>query len=119
MLSRFHLPLRQVDEVDAGVGEADGGELDAAAPEGAEAEGGADGVGADDGLGAEGGVFVDDEVFEGEAGEREEVEDDSVEVDGAAEAVADAGGDAVLVAVDADVGGSRTSRRTARAAKAR
>jgi len=39
-----------VDEVDAGFVEADGGELDAAPPEGAEAEGGTDGVGADDGL---------------------------------------------------------------------
>ena len=77
MLSRFHLPLASVDEVDAGVGEADGGELDAAAPEGADAEGGADRVGADDGLGAEGGVLVDDEVLEGEAGEREEVEGDA------------------------------------------
>ncbi len=96
-----------MDEVDAGFGEADGGELDAAAPEGAEAEGGADGVGADDGLVAEGGVFVDDEVFEGEAGEREKVEGDSVEMDGAAEAVADAGGDAALIAVDADVGGQQ------------
>ncbi len=76
-----------MDEVDAGVGEADGGELDVAAPEGAEAEGGADGVGADDGLVAEGGVFADDEVLEGEAGEREEVERDVVEVDGTAEAV--------------------------------
>ena len=96
------LAVGEVDEVDAGVGEADGGELDAAAPEGADAEGGADGVGADDGLGAEGGVFVDDEVFESEAGEREEVQADPVEMDGAAEAVADAVGDALLIAIDAD-----------------
>ena len=96
------LAVGEVDEIDAGIGEADGGELDAAAPEGADAEGGADGVGADDGLGAEGGVFVDDEIFEGEAGEREEVEADFVEMDGAAEAVADAVGDALLIAIDAD-----------------
>jgi len=100
-----------VDEIDAGVGEADGGELDAAAPEGTDAEGGADGVGADDWLGAEGGVFIDDEVFEREAGEREEIEDDSVEVDGAAEAVADAGGDASLVAIDADVWGKQDQQK--------
>ena len=71
-------------------------------PEGADAEGGADGHGADDGLGAEGGVLVDDEVGEGEAGERKEVEGDVVEMDGTAEALADAGGDAVLEAADVD-----------------
>ena len=102
----FEIPLAvgEMDEVDAGFGEADGGELDAAAPKGAEAEGGADGVGADDGLVAEGGVFVDDKVLKREAGEREKVEGDFVEMHGAAEAVADAGGDAVLIAVDANVG---------------
>ncbi len=65
----FEIPLAvgEVDEVDAGFGEADGGELDAAAPKGAEAEGGADGVGADDGLVAEGGVFVYNKVFKREA----------------------------------------------------
>ncbi len=92
----------EIDEVDAGVGEADGGELEAAAPEGGDAEGGVDGVGADDGLVAEGGVFVDDEVFKGQAGEREEIEGDLVEVDGAAKAFADAVGDAALVAVETD-----------------
>ena len=66
-----------VDEVDGGRGavvagaEGDAGELDAAAEEGADAEGGADLAGAEDGFVAEGGVFVDDEVFEGEAGEGE------------------------------------------------
>src|SRR5258708_2711149 len=54
------LAVGEVDEIDAGVGEADGGELDAAAPEGGDAEGGADRVGADDGVGTECGVFVDD-----------------------------------------------------------
>ena len=96
------LAVGEVDEVDAGVGEADGGELEAAAPEGGDAEGGVDDVGADDGLVAEGWVFVDDEVFKGEAGEREEVEGDLVEVDGAAEAFAYAVGDAALIAVEAD-----------------
>ena len=102
-----------MDEIDAGLGEADGGELDAAAPEGAEAEGGTDGVGPDDGLRAEGGVFVNDEVLECEAGERKEIEADFVEVDGAAEAVADAGGDAALVAVavDADVWGKQDQQK--------
>ena len=85
----FEVPLAvgDVDEVDAGVGEADGGELDALSPEGADAQGGAHGVGADDGLAAEGGIFVDDEVFESEAGERQQVQGDVVEVDGTAEAV--------------------------------
>ena len=96
------LAVGEVDEVDAGVGEADGGELDAAAPEGADAKGGADGVGADDGLGAECWIFLDDEIFENEAGEGKEVQADFVEVDGAAEAVADAVGDALLIAIDAD-----------------
>ena len=96
------LAVGEMDEVDAGVGEADGGELEAAAPEGGDAEGGVDDVGADDGLVAEGGVFVDDEVFEREAGEREEIEGDLVEVDGAAEALANAVGDAALIAVEAD-----------------
>jgi hypothetical protein len=96
------LTVGEVDEIDAGVGEADGGELYTAAPEGADAERGADGVGADDGFGAEGGVFLDDEVFEDEAGEGEEVKADFVEMDGAAQAVADGVGDALLIAIDAD-----------------
>jgi hypothetical protein len=97
------LPCRSVDEVDAGlVGEADGGELDAAAPERAEAEGDADGAGADNWLGAKGGVLVDNEVFEGEAGEREEIETDLFEMDGAAETIADAVGDALLIAAEVD-----------------
>jgi hypothetical protein len=96
------LAIGEMDEIDAGVGEADGGELDAAAPEGADAKGGTDGVGADNGFGAKGGVFVNDEIFEDEAGEGEEVEADFVEMNGAAEAVADAVGDALLIAIDAD-----------------
>jgi hypothetical protein len=96
------LAVGEVNEIDAGIGEADGGELDATAPEGAEAKGGADGVGANDRFGAEGGVFVDDQIFENEAGKREEVQADPVEMDGAAETVADAAGDAALIAVDAD-----------------
>ena len=91
-----------MDEIDAGVGEADGGEFDAAPPERAEAQGGADGVGTNDRLGAKGRVFVDDEIFEGEARKGKEIEADLVEMDGAAEAVADAVGDALLIAVDAD-----------------
>ena len=66
------LAVREMDEVDAGVGEADGGELEAAAPEGADAEGRVDGGGTDDGLVAECGVFVDDKVFEREAGDEDE-----------------------------------------------
>jgi len=94
----------EVNEVDAGgFAEADGGELDAVAQERAEAKGCTDGGGADDGFGAEGGVFVDDEVIEREAGEREKIEADVVEMNGAAEAVADAGGDSFLVAIEADV----------------
>jgi hypothetical protein len=96
------LAVGEVDEIDAGVSEADGGELDAAAPERGDAEGGADGVGADDGFGAECGVFLDDQIFKDEAGKWEEVEADFVEMDGAAEAVADAVGDALLIAIDAD-----------------
>ncbi len=105
------LPCCGVDEVDAGVREADGGELDAAAPEGADAKGGADGGGADDRLGAEGGVFVDDEVLEREAGERQEIETDPVEMNGAAEAVADAVGDAPLIAIDADERGKKDEEK--------
>jgi hypothetical protein len=92
----------EMDEVDAGVGEADGGELEAAAPEGADAEGRVDGSGADDGLVAEGGVFVDDEVFEGEAGEREEIQGYPIQMDGTAEAFADACCDALLIAIETD-----------------
>jgi hypothetical protein len=96
-------PFRGVDEIDAGlVGEADVGKLDAAAPEGADAEGYANGAGANDGLGAEGGILVDDEVFKREAGEREEIQTDFVEVNGAAQAGADAVRDALLITVDAD-----------------
>jgi hypothetical protein len=91
-----------VNEVDAGVSEADGGEFDASAPERADTQGGTDGVGADDRLGAESGVFVDDESFEGEAGKGEEIQAYLVEMDGAAEAGADAVGDALLIAIDAD-----------------
>jgi hypothetical protein len=96
------LSIGEVDEIDARVGEADGGELDAAPPEGTDAKGGADRVGADDGLGAEGGIFIYDKVFEGEAREGEEVKADFVEMDGAAETVADAVRDASLIAIEAD-----------------
>ena len=89
-----------VNEVDAGFGEADGGELDLAAPEGRDAHAGVDKVGADDGLGAEGGIFADDQVLDGKAGEREDREGDAVEVNGTAEAVTDGGGDAALKAAD-------------------
>jgi hypothetical protein len=107
-----------VDEIDAGlVGEADGGELDAAAPERAEAEGDANGAGADSGFGTEGRVLVDDEVFEGEAGEREEIEADFVEMDGAAQAVADAVGDALLVAVEADERGEQNEEKNRQSGK--
>jgi hypothetical protein len=99
---KIPLPRRGVDEVDAGVSEADGGEFDASAPERADTQSGTDGVGADDRLGAEGGVFVDDEFFEGEAGEWEKIQAYLVEMDRAAEAGADAVGDALLIAVDAD-----------------
>ncbi len=100
----FEVPLAvgEVDEVDAGIGEADGGELDAATPEGADAQGGSDGVSADDRLGTECGVFVNDEIFENEAGEGQEIQADLIKMNGAAEAVADAVGDAPLVAIDAD-----------------
>jgi hypothetical protein len=91
-----------VNEIDAGVAEADGGELDAATPEGADAKRSADGVGTDDGLGTEGRIFVDDEIIEGEAGEREEIQADLVEVDGAAEAVTDAISDALLITIEAN-----------------
>ena len=102
----FEVPLAVggVDEVDAGLVEADGGEFYAPGPEGADAKGGSDGTGTDDRLGAEGGVFADNQIFKGEAGEREQIEGDAVEMDGAAEAVADAGSDAALEAVDADEG---------------
>ena len=92
----------QVDEVDAGVKEGDAGELDVAPPEGGEAEAGADLVGADDRLIAKGGVFIDDEIFNGEAGRGEHGEGDGVEVDGAAERGGDAGGDLAAEAIHAD-----------------
>ena len=92
----------------------DGGELDLAAPEGGDAQVGVDGHGADDGLVAEGGVLADDEVRDGEAGEGKEGEGDVVEMDGAAEALADAGGDAALVAVDADEGRDEREEEKAR-----
>ncbi len=100
----FEIPLscRGVDEVDTGVSEADRGELDAPAPERTDSQGGADGVGANDGLGAECGILVDDEILKGEAGEGEEIQADLVEVNGAAEADADAVCDALLVAIDTD-----------------
>jgi hypothetical protein len=96
------LAVGEVDEIDAGVGEADGRELDPAAPQGGDAQGGADGVGADDRFGTEGGVFVDNQIVEDEAGEREQIEAHSVEMDRAAEAVADTVGDALLIAIHAD-----------------
>jgi len=82
--------------------EADGGDLDLTTPERADAEGGFDLVGLDDGLAAEGGRLADDEVFEGEAGYGKDVEGDAVEMDGAAEALAHVGGDAVPEALDAE-----------------
>ena len=98
----FDVPLAVggVDQIDAGLFQADPGELDLFAVEGGDAEGRLDLVGADDGLGAEGGVFGDDEVCELEAGEGKKDEGDAVEMDRAAEAGADAGDDAALEAVD-------------------
>jgi len=97
-----------VDEVDAGSdagvarAECDAGEFNALAPEGGDAEGGADLAGTEDGLGAEGGILLDDEVFQGDAGHREQGEGDAIEVDGAAKRCADVGGDAALETADAD-----------------
>ena len=91
------------DEVDAGVGQRDAGELDAAAPERTDANVGADLAGAQDGLGAEGGVLIDHEVLQREAGDGQQIEADPVEVDGAAERGADIARDAALVAADVDV----------------
>ena len=102
MLSRFHLPLERWTRLTLGSVKLMVENSMRRRQREADAERGADGVGADDGLGAEGGIFVDDEVLDGEAGEREEGEGDAVEVDGAAEALTDAGGDAALKAVDAD-----------------
>jgi hypothetical protein len=96
------LACRIVDEVDAGFGEADGGELDTTTPERTDTEGCTDGVCADDRFGAERGVFVDDKIFESEAGQRKEVQADSIEMDRAAEAGTDAVRDALLIAADAD-----------------
>ncbi len=95
---------RGVDKVDARFGEADGRELDPAPPKRANAKGGTNGVGADDRLGAKGGIFIDDEIFEGKAGERQEIQTHLVEVDRPAEARTDAVGNASLIAIDADKG---------------
>ncbi len=92
------------DEVNAGVGQRDAGELDAAAPERTDAKVGADLAGAQDGLGAEGGGLIDHEVLQREAGDGQQIEADPVEVDGAAERGADVERDAALVAADVDVG---------------
>jgi hypothetical protein len=95
------------DEVDAGIyprvagAEGDFGELDVA-PEGVDAESGADLAGAEDGLGAEGGILVDDEVFQGEAGERQQDGRDAGEVDGAADGRADVARDAELKTAEVD-----------------
>ena len=91
------------DEVDAGVGQDDAGELDVFAPERAEAKVCANLAGAQDGLGAEGGVLIDHEVLQRDAGDGQQIEADPVEVDGAAERGADVARDAALVAADVDV----------------
>ena len=70
------LAVRGEDQIDAGLGQRDAGELDLAAPERAEAEVGANLAGAKDRLGAEGGILVDDKVLQGKAGDREQVEGD-------------------------------------------
>ena len=104
-----------VDEVEAGRVEGDAGELDAATPERADAERGADAVGADDGLVAEAGILLDDEVLEGEAGQRQQVERDAIEMDGATERGADAGDDAALEAVDVDQRRNQREQKDGRA----
>ena len=98
------LAVGEVDHVNAWVTEADRGDFDATTPERADAEGRTDGGCANNGLGAEGGILINDEVFKGEAGERQEIEADVAEMDGAPKAIADAGGDALLIAVEADEG---------------
>ncbi len=72
------------------------------APEGRDAQGDADAACLNDGFGAEGGVFRDHEVFQGEARHGQQGESDGVDVDGPAEGLADALGDAAAEAVGAD-----------------
>jgi hypothetical protein len=102
----------EVDQVDAGwLGETDGGELDTAAPQRADAERGMYCIGADDGLGAEGGIFVNDKVFQGKAWKRKEIQGDLVEVNRTAETVANAVGDSFLIAVHANERGEKDEEK--------
>lgn len=82
-----------------------------ATPERGEAQGGLDGVGANNRLGAKGRIFSDDQVFDGEAGQRKQRERDAVEVNRAAEAVSDTGSDAPLVAPEVDQRGKEDEQK--------
>jgi hypothetical protein len=68
------LAVGKMNQVDARIGEADRRKLYTTAPQGADAQRSANGVGADNRLGAERGVFVHNQIFQREAGERQKVQ---------------------------------------------
>ncbi len=91
-----------MNEIEAGLVDANAAELELPAPERGEADGSGDGASVEDGLGTVSGILVDREVGDDEAWSRQDAEFHGGEADGAAKSGGDQRGDAVLVAGDAD-----------------